>query len=399
MTFGAGFGFLGKYDDLDRKRLIELLEKRDREKKLGLVWERDEIEADKAVDENFIAATLIETLSDKPAPWRNLIIEGDNFDALRWLRMTHAGKVKCIYVDPPYNTGNKDWVYNDSYMSKEDRYRFSTWLEFLFRRFTLARDLLTEDGVILVSINDENRALMELMLDEALPGMRLGSFVWRTRKGGYDSGNYSKDHDFVLVFRKPTFEFAGSAKLRDDYSNPDGDPRGEWTDDPLQQPKTFKQRKGGVYLIEDPETGVFYPPNPSRVWSVGRRGDKGLTGPPIEQLVDEKLIVFKRKGQFVRYDSSDQLLEAISNKTAHKFARQDLPNLGDWIGKKIGLGSVRIKKFSNKKSTDPNPLSSLLDGAKLEHAYSEEVGKTQDGTRVINTLFGDLVFDYQSRLH
>ena len=186
---------MGKYEELTQEQLIQLLEKRDRTKKLGLIWERDEIEADQAIDANFVAATLDEALCDKPSPWRNLVIEGDNFDALRWLRMTHAGKIKCIYVDPPYNTGNKDWVYNDSFVDKDNRYRFSMWLEFLFRRFTLARELLTEDGVILVSINDENRALMELMLEEALPGMRVGSLVWRTRTGGNEGG----DHFLLLI--------------------------------------------------------------------------------------------------------------------------------------------------------------------------------------------------------
>ena len=87
---------------------------------------------------------------------RNLIIEGDNFDSLRLLKATHAGKVKVICIDSPYNTGNKDWVYNDDYVFKNERWRHSLWLEFLFRRLTLARDLLTSDGVIMVSINDEN---------------------------------------------------------------------------------------------------------------------------------------------------------------------------------------------------------------------------------------------------
>ena len=87
---------MAKYDDLPREQLIELLKKRDRTKKLGLVWERDEIEADNAVDADFVAATIIPDLSDKPAPWRNMVIEGDNYDALRWLRMTMAGQIKCI---------------------------------------------------------------------------------------------------------------------------------------------------------------------------------------------------------------------------------------------------------------------------------------------------------------
>src|SRR5437868_2053783 len=117
---------LSKYDDLERDQLIALLEKRDRNKRLGLVWERDEIEADRAIDANFVACEIIPELSEKPAPWGNLVIEGDNFDALRWLRMAYARRVKAIYIDPPYNTGNKDWVYNDHYIDKEDRYRHST---------------------------------------------------------------------------------------------------------------------------------------------------------------------------------------------------------------------------------------------------------------------------------
>lgn len=144
------------YETLSQVQLVSLLRKKDAEKKLGLVWERNEIESDAAIDANFVACTIDPALSDGAAPWRNLVIEGDNFDALRWLRMTYAHRVKCIYIDPPYNTGEKDWVYNDHYIDKADRYRHSTWLEFLYRRIALARDLLSNDGVIFVSINDEN---------------------------------------------------------------------------------------------------------------------------------------------------------------------------------------------------------------------------------------------------
>ena len=209
----------GKYDDLNKTQLIELLEKHDRTKKLGLVWERDEIDADKALDHDFIVAQIDGDLSDKPAPWDNLVIEGDNYDALRWLRMTHRGRVKCIYIDPPYNTGNKDWVYNDRYMSADDRFRQSTWLEFLYRRLTLARDLLAEDGVILISINDDQRALLELMADDALPGMRVGSLTWRTRTGGNDTKGafLSDNHEHVLVFGKSDFRFSGTEKTFELY--------------------------------------------------------------------------------------------------------------------------------------------------------------------------------------
>ena len=139
--------------------------------------------------------------------WSNLLIEGDNFDALRYLRMTHAGRVKCICIDPPYNTGNKDFIYNDRFVDKDDLYKHSKWLEFMYRRLLLARDLLAEDGVLLVCINDENRAKLELLLDQALPGMKLGSFVWRCRQGSNaDQGCFlSADHEHVLVYGNAGF--------------------------------------------------------------------------------------------------------------------------------------------------------------------------------------------------
>ncbi len=258
----------GKYDNFTQAQLIELLEKRDRTKKLGLVWERDEIAADQAIDENFIACELVPELSDKPAPWANMVIEGDNFDALRWLRMALTGRVKCIYVDPPYNTGNKDWVYNDRYMDPEDRFRQSTWLEFLYRRFTLARDLLTEDGVMLVSINDEQRAVLELMMREAMPGMRIASFTWRTRTGGNDAKGafISENHEHVLIFGGPDLRFGGHEKTFEKYIYWDDAKKDHYRLSDISQPKDMKERVNGFYAMYDPATDTYYPPNPQRVW-------------------------------------------------------------------------------------------------------------------------------------
>ena len=140
-----------------RRLLVEHLTKQ----KLGLYWESNAIERDAALNANVVLPRLVPEISHTPngiTHHRNLIIEGDNFDSLRLLRATHAGKVRVIYIDPPYNTGNKDWVYNDKFVGANDRWRHSQWLEFLYQRLTLARELLTSDGVILVSINDETRA-------------------------------------------------------------------------------------------------------------------------------------------------------------------------------------------------------------------------------------------------
>lgn len=205
---------LGRYDHLSREALIALLERRDASRRYGLVWEREGIEGDRAVNQDFVALDLDPTLSTAPLDaqgWRNLVIEGDNWDALRALRLAYAGRVRCILIDPPYNTGSRDFAYNDRYVGAQDRYRQSLWLEFLYRRLVLARDLLAEDGVILVCINDENRARLDLLMEQVFPGMRLGSFVWRTKDTNNSDKrrNWSGVHEHVLVYANAGFGFIG----------------------------------------------------------------------------------------------------------------------------------------------------------------------------------------------
>ncbi len=159
--------------------------------------------------------------------WRNLVIEGDNWDALRALRLAYSARVRCILIDPPYNSGSRDFAYNDRYVGTQDRYRQSLWLEFLYRRLLLARDLLAEDGVILVCINDENRARLDLLMEQVFPGMRLGSFVWRTKDTNNSDKrrNWSGVHEHVLVYANSGFGFIGpdagpgKFRLRPEFGN------------------------------------------------------------------------------------------------------------------------------------------------------------------------------------
>jgi hypothetical protein len=218
---------------LNAQQLRRLLVEHLTQQKVGLYWESSAIARDAALNADVVLPRLRPDISHKPpgtAHHSNLIIEGDNFDSLRLLRATHAGKVRVIYIDPPYNTGNKDWVYNDKFVGANDRYRHSQWLEFLYQRLTLARELLTSDGVILVSINDENRARLELLMDEVFPGRRLGTITWRTRQGSNADQQcfLSVDHEHVLVYGNAGFSFNGFEKSYEMYGNPDNDPRGDW---------------------------------------------------------------------------------------------------------------------------------------------------------------------------
>ena len=403
---------MSKYDGLSKTQLVALLDKHDRTKKLGLVWERDEILADNAIDENFVAATLDVGLSDKPAPWRNLVIEGDNFDSLRWLRMTYAGQIKCIYVDPPYNTGNKDWVYNDRYFDADDRYRFSTWLEFLYRRFTLARDLLTEDGVILVSINDKNRALLELMLEEALPGMRVGSLTWRSRTGGNEGKEYflTGNHEHVLIYANSGFRFAGTEKSFELYKYYD-ESRDDWyRSDNLTVPVSYKDKRAGkaYYPIQNPKTGIWYPCNPDAVWryaSIEKSGsDAKIKTKFMEEWIALDQIMFPEDEKFVEWKTKDDLLVAIRSGDVPKsgkalMIRESLPDLDFWVGKKVGFGTPSFKRYKKSLRSQTQPLSSwIIPNSEKETVVDEEnqiiSGTTDEGSKAIKAIFGNKAFNY-----
>jgi adenine-specific DNA-methyltransferase len=207
----------GRYDHLEREQLIRLLERRDHERQLGLVWERDEIEAERALNDDYVALTLDESLSHGQAPWRDLIIEGDNFDALRALRMSHAGRIRCIYIDPPYNTGNRDFVYNDRFVDKTHRFRHSLWLEFMHRRLLLARELLAPDGLIFVSIDDNELFRLGMLMDSAFGSENwIETFVWKKAYGGGAKAKYSNGmHEYVLCYARQR------AQLRPIFLPPD----------------------------------------------------------------------------------------------------------------------------------------------------------------------------------
>lgn len=217
MASANNLHLLQELQHLNAEQLRRLLVEHLTKQKLGLYWESNAIARDAALNANVVLPRLVLDASQTPegcTQHRNLIIEGDNFDSLRLLRATHAGKIRVIYIDPPYNTGNKDWVYNDKFVGANDRWRHSQWLEFLYQRLALARELLTGDGVILVSINDENRSRLELLMDEVFPGRRLGSIVWRTRQGSNadQSCFLSVDHEHVLVYGNAGFSFNGFDK-------------------------------------------------------------------------------------------------------------------------------------------------------------------------------------------
>jgi len=270
----------GRYDNHTREQLIRLLQRRDAERQLGLVWERDEIEADRALNDDFVALELDPALGHGDAPWDNLIIEGDNFDALRYLRMTHAGRIRCIYIDPPYNTGNRDFVYNDRFVDKSHRFRHSLWLEFMYRRLTLARDLLADDGVIFVSIDDNEVFRLGMLMDRVFGEDNfVANVIWQkvfSPKG--TAQHFSDDHEYLLVFARSKSNWRPNLLARTTaqdkaYKNPDSDPRGPWTSGDLSARNYYSK---GTYAITGPTGKTFSGPPPGMYWRFSEERFKEL---------------------------------------------------------------------------------------------------------------------------
>ncbi len=422
---------------LSAPQLRRLLTEHLTKQKLGLYWEASAIERDEALNANIVLPRVVEenshNLNEVAGPGTpNLIIEGDNFDSLRLLKSTHAGKVRVIYIDPPYNTGNKDWVYNDRYVGANDRWRHSQWLEFLYRRLTLAKDLLTQDGVIMVSINDENRARLELLMDEVFPGRKIGSFVWRTRQGSNDAkgGFLSLDHEHVLVFGNAGFEFAGSGRDETKYSNLDNDPRGDWGSQMLIQTKNAKERPEAYYPIHNSETDTWYLSDPDSVWRFSSTSrplnKKKLQSDPIETLIKENRLLWPTNEETITYSSEAELSQAIKNSTApkqfriysqikelEKLAVKDvkvarllnyIPPLTHWVGKKLGFGRPRYKRFRDTLQRETTPLSSWLSSMNegksedFDDVITLDVGNTAEGTQLVKKIIGNKDFPYPKPL-
>jgi adenine-specific DNA-methyltransferase len=400
------------YEEYSRDDLLRLLRERDRKPRFGLVWERDEIDHDNSVNNDFIALDYDPELSHGDGPHENLLIEADNFDALRYLRMTHAGKVKCIYIDPPYNTGNKDFIYNDHFVDPDDVYKHSKWLEFMYRRLILARDLMSKDGVLLVSIGDENRSKLELLLDQVFPEMRAGSMVWRSRIGdNRPKGAYlSVNHEHVLVYAMPSFRFKGSEKTFSMYSNKDNDPRGEWRKSDLTGPAGYKNRPNTYYPIHNPDTDTWYVCNPDRVWvyaSEKRVEDASkLRKSTMEQFIREKRIIFPENQKTKIWNSLDELHKSIESGDVPKdgnnnpMLRKGLPDLEKLVGKKIGWGIPAYKRYKSEISETEQPLSSWLrpasekDYEELEGVKEVSSAFTDEGSKTLRQVLGSKSFEY-----
>lgn len=195
-----------KIDEMTKEELVALVKEVKKRKKYGLVWEdKPEDVAEQCKRELPILEEIAnkEIIKDKDKPV-NLLIEGDNYHSLSVLNYTHAGKIDVIYIDPPYNTGNKSWKYNNNYVEKEDNFRHSKWISFMSKRLKLARNLLTKNGIAIVAIDDYEHHTLRLLMDEIFgENNRLGTIVVvHNPRGRNDDKYFATMHEYMLIYSK-----------------------------------------------------------------------------------------------------------------------------------------------------------------------------------------------------
>jgi len=273
------------------ERLKKELKKR---KKYGLVWEDKPEEVVEMCKEKLPVLKEVknkEIITDKDKPV-NLLIEGDNYHALSVLNYTHAGKVDVIYIDPPYNTGNKDFIFNDRYVDREDAYRHSKWLSFMEKRLKLAKNLLKDTGVIFISIDDNEVAQLKLLMDKIFNNL-TDMIIWRksgeSRWGKMKNvTTFRKDHEYIVVayasnkvqfnkmLEKPNFVYQ--------YSNPDNDPRGPYKAGSISRKESASNPKHPNYYTVTSPSGRKI----TRQWDISKE--------EFEKLNKDKRLYWGKEG-------------------------------------------------------------------------------------------------------
>lgn len=262
----------------ERSNLIGLLRQH---KKYGLVWEDKPEDVEERLREELPVLNEVKDkaiICDEPDAPNHILIEGDNLEALTALSYTHEGKIDVIYIDPPYNTGNKDFVYNDSFVDTEDSYRHSKWLSFMNKRLKIAKQLLSDKGVIFISIDDNEQANLKLLCDNILGKDNFcGEFIWRKKSGGGQTDIYFvTEHEYVLVYQKSSvFHWTDPTEVmsEDDFSFRDN--RGVYNTVKLEKwgSSAHKEDRPSMYFpIKDVEGNEYYPIAPDGApgrWRVG----------------------------------------------------------------------------------------------------------------------------------
>lgn len=302
---------------------------------------------------------------------QNLYIEGDNLEVLKLLQKSYHNKIKMIYIDPPYNTGN-DFVYKDDFRDNIDNYKKITgqvdeegnkissnsesdgryhtnWLNMMYPRLRLARNLLKEDGVIFISIDDNEVTNLKKLCDEVFGCENfVAQFPWRKRTAKSDVPfGVSQDYEWIICYAKTTqFKASIEGKTRKYYETPDF-PNRPWRIHDMTKQTTAAERPNSYFTMINPKNGKEYPADPNRTWRI--------TKDTFQKYYEANEIVFPGDYNFLN----------ISKPVARYFKDKDIEKAGENFGR-----------------------------VALSTKLPDDIGMSQDGTKEIKSIFENIIFSF-----
>ncbi len=341
-----------KFKDWSKQDLIKEIKKLKKRKKYGIVWEDKPEKVVLLCKEKLpvlkeVRNKEIKTDEKKPI---NILIEGDNYHALSVLNYTHRGKIDVIYIDPPYNTGNKDFIFNDRYVDKEDCYRHSKWLSFMAKRLKLARQLLKLKGVMFFSIDDNESYQLKLLCDEIFGEKNfIASYIWESRSGkGATAKHVANLHEYVLCYARNI----NNVKLKDDFRETKGgnyeDEKSEYRREQLRQWGQGDRREDRptmFYAVKAPDSTEVYP-----IKDDGSEGRWRVSKKTMNKLIIEGDVDFVFDGK--RY----QLYRKIR---AGRITRTAMGTLIFGVGTS-STGTKELKSFFTNKVFDTTKPLGLI---------------------------------------
>ncbi len=355
---------LKEITDDERAALLELCRTN---KTYGLVWEDKPEDVEERLRDEL--PVLIEDESKRltdggdDAP-NHILIEGDNLEALTALTYTHAGKIDVIYIDPPYNTGNKDFIYNDSYVDSEDTYRHSKWLSFMSKRLRIAKKLLSDRGVIFISIDDNEQANLKLLCDEVF-GERnfIAKFDWRKKTGANDAKDIAIVTESILLYAKNRSITIEKKLWKRDEDSINAD-RYKFKDEFVEIRGRFYYDtldRGGLqysdsmnFGIKAPDGGIIYPHgrdtflNDGWIWKWGRE--------KVEWGIKNKFLEFVKsnKSKGSSYTIKYKVYQFVDNEgnIREKSGRAFMNLISEPINQ---IGNSEMKELFDNKTPFSNP--------------------------------------------
>lgn len=319
--------------------------------KYGLIFEEHKEAIDDMLEKHLPVFTEEKELFVDNGGEINFLLEGDNLASLQLLGKTHKGKIDVIYIDPPYNTGNKDFIYDDDFVDSADSFRHSKWLSFMEKRLRIARELLSEKGVIFISIDDNEQADLKLLCDEIFGSEKFASLIpWRKRTAKSDVPfGLSQDYEWILCYAN---DFTASIEGKErKYFETNDFPNKPWRFHDLTTQRTIEERPNSNYTMINPKNREEFPVNPVRCWAV--------TKETFQDYYNENRIIFPGDYEFLK----------ISKPVLRYWKEDDMKKAGEDFGR-------------------------IAVSTKLP----DSVGMSQDGTKEITEILKAKAFLYPKSL-